>query len=349
MGSGIYNAHEMKALAKRSAREGLELVEAETPRPGPGEVLIKVAAASVCGTDLHIYSWDEWSRSRIAIPRIIGHEFCGYVEEIGPGVEEVAPGDYVSAETHIYCGRCYMCRTGRAHLCEEVKIVGVDRDGAFAEYIVLPEKVVWKNDPSLPIRVAPLQEPFGNAVHAVRRAGVGGKRVAIFGDGPIGIFACALARKFGAKSVWLIGLSTARLEIGKKLGADEIINASTQNPVAEVRRLSGGRRADVVLEMSGATTAWANALFAVRPGGRVIAFGLSRGQIPWDLNTVVFNEIEVIGVVGRLIFETWYETQELLTELDISPAITDELPLEDFEVGFQKLFRREAVKVVLYP
>ncbi|MGY4707600.1 L-threonine 3-dehydrogenase [Candidatus Bipolaricaulota sp. J31] len=339
----------MKALAKTSSREGLELVEAETPRPGPGEVLIKVAAASICGTDLHIYSWDEWSRSRIVPPRIIGHEFCGHVEEVGPGVEGFAPGDYVSAETHIFCGRCYMCRTGRAHLCEEVRIIGIDRDGAFAEYIVVPERVLWKNPPSLPVRIAPLQEPFGNAVHAVEAAEVGGKRVAIFGDGPIGIFACAIARQWGAKAVWLIGLSPHRLAVGKELGADEAIDASSEDPVKKIRDLTGGKGVDVVLEMSGSPAAWDNALRAVRSGGRVIAFGLSRDKIPWDLNRVVFREIEVVGIVGRLIFETWYEASELLAELDLTPAVTDELPLEEFEVGFEKLFHREAVKVVLYP
>jgi len=339
----------MKALMKTEAKEGLELTEAETPRPGPGEVLVKVKAASICGTDLHIYSWDEWARSRIAPPLIIGHEFCGQVEEVGPGVEGVAPGDYVSAETHIYCGRCYMCRTGRAHLCEEMKIIGVDRHGAFAEYIVVPAKVLWKNDPELPVNIAPLQEPFGNAVHAVKRAEVGGKRVAIFGDGPIGIFACAIARRLGAKAVWLVGLSPRRLEVGKSLGADETLDASAVDPVAELRRLSGGRGVDVVLEMSGSPKAWEEALRSVALGGRVVAFGLSHERIPWDLNTVVFNEIEIVGVVGRLIFETWYETRDLLAEIDISPAVTDELPLDDFEAGFGKLFRREAVKVVLYP
>jgi len=339
----------MKALAKTSSREGLELVETETPRPGPGEVLIRVAAASICGTDLHIYSWDEWSRSRISPPRIIGHEFCGHVVEVGPGVEGFATGDYVSAETHIFCGRCYMCRTGRAHLCEDVSIIGIDRDGAFAEYIVVPEKVVWKNDPALPEKVAPLQEPFGNAVHAVKRAEVGGKRVAVFGDGPIGIFACAIARKLGAKEVWLVGLSETRLAAGQRLGADAVVNASSQDPVAAIAGGTGGRGADVVLEMSGSPAAWDNALRAVRPGGRVIAFGLSRDRIPWDLNRVVFKEIEVVGIVGRLIFETWYEASELLAELDLTPAVTDELPLEEFEVGFEKLFRREAGKEVLYP
>ncbi|NOX45065.1 MAG: L-threonine 3-dehydrogenase [Caldiserica bacterium] len=339
----------MKALAKTSSREGLELVEAETPRPGPGEVLIKVAAASICGTDLHIYSWDEWSRSRISPPRIIGHEFCGHVEEVGPGVEGFAPGDYVSAETHIYCGRCYMCRTGRAHLCENVSIIGIDRDGAFAEYIVVPAKVLWKNDPALPAKIASLQEPFGNAVHAVKRAEVGGKRVVIIGDGPIGIFACAIARVLGARDVWLVGLSETRLAAGRRLGADAVVNASSRDPVAAIREWTGGKGADVVLEMSGSPAAWDNALRAVRPGGRVIAFGLSRDKIPWDLNRGVFKDIEVLGIVGRLIFETWYEASELLAELDLTPAVTDELPLEEFEAGFERLFRREAVKVVLYP
>jgi len=339
----------MKAVVKAKPEPGAELQDVDTPTPGPGEVLVRVAATSICGTDLHIYEWNEWARARIVPPQIMGHELAGYVEEVGAEVHSVAPGDYVSAETHIYCGNCYLCHIGKAHICRNLAILGVDRDGAFAEYIVVPERVIWKNNATLPPAVASIQEPFGNAVHAVQRAEVAGKRVVIFGDGTIGLMSCAVAKALGAHSVWLVGLSEARLALGRKLGADEVIDARGTDPVALVRKWTGGLGADVVLEMAGAQAALTQGLAAVRPGGRLIAFGIPPGAVPLDIPQVVFKEVEIVGVVGRHIFGTWEQASRLLSRLDVSPVITDELPLSDYERGFAKLLRREAIKVVLYP
>ena len=339
----------MKAVVKTKPEPGAELQEVDAPTPGPGEVLIKIAATSICGTDLHIYEWNDWAKSRIRIPQIMGHEFAGYVEEVGAEVHTVSPGDYVSAETHIYCGKCFLCHIGKAHICRNVEILGVDRDGSFAEYIVVPERVVWKNALDLPPKVASIREPFGNAVYAIKRAQVAGKRVLIFGDGTIGLMACAVAKALGAYSVWLVGLVKRRLELARALGADEAVNARAADPVAQVRKWTEGLGADVVLEMAGAEAAFRQALEAVRPGGRLIAFGLPPREVPLDIPQLVFKEVEVVGVVGRHIFGTWEQATRLLSRLDLSPLVTHELPLSEFQLGFEKLLRREAIKVVLYP
>ncbi|HIE47886.1 TPA: L-threonine 3-dehydrogenase [Candidatus Bipolaricaulota bacterium] len=339
----------MKAVVKAKPEPGAELKDVDVPTPGPGEVLIRVAATSICGTDLHIYEWNDWAKSRIRIPQIMGHELAGYVEELGPEVRSLSPGDYVSAETHIYCGRCFLCHIGKAHICRNLAILGVDRDGAFAEYIVVPERVIWKNDPALPPAVASIQEPFGNAVHAVKRAGVAGKRVLIFGDGTIGLMSCAVAKALGADAVWLVGLVDRRLELARALGADRTINAGREDPVGLVRRWTGGLGAEAVLEMAGAEAAFRQALEAVQPGGRLIAFGLPPGEVPLDVPKLVFKEVEIIGVVGREIFSTWEEAARLLARIDLSPVVTHELPLAEFRRGFEVLFRREAIKVILCP
>jgi threonine 3-dehydrogenase len=339
----------MKAVRKEKPGPGAKLTDVDVPTPGPGDVLIKVIATSICGTDLHIYEWNPWAQSRIRPPLIMGHELAGYVEEVGPEVHSPSPGDYVSAETHIWCGHCYLCHIGAAHICRNVEILGVDRDGAFAEYIVVPARVVWRNDPSLPPKVASIQEPFGNAVHAVKRAEVAGKRVLIFGDGTIGLMACAVAKALGAHSVWLVGLVEERLELARTLGADETINARQSDPVAQVEKWTGGLGADVVLEMAGAATALTQGLEAVRPGGRLIAFGLPPQAVPLDIPQLVFKEVEVVGVVGRRVFATWEEAARLLARLDLSPLITHELPLSRFQEGFARLSARQAIKVVLYP
>lgn len=339
----------MKAVLKKKPEPGAELADVDVPTPGPGEVLIKVAATSICGTDVHIYEWNAWAQSRIHLPQIMGHELAGFVEEVGPEVHSVSPGDYVSAETHIYCGRCYLCHIGKAHICRNVEILGVDRDGAFAEYIVVPERVVWKNDSSIPPKVAAVQEPFGNAVHAIQRAEVAGKRVLIFGDGTIGLMACGVAKALGAHSVWLVGLVEERLELARALGADETVNAREEDPVAKVLRWTGELGADAVLELAGAAAALTQGLETVRPGGRLIAFGLPPGEVPLDIPKLVFKEVELIGVVGRHIFGTWEEASRLLSRIDLSPLITHELPLSRFREGFEKLLARKAIKVVLYP
>ncbi len=339
----------VQAVAKTRPEPGAALVEWDPPSVGPGEVLIRVAAASICGTDVHIYSWDNWAQSRIKLPQILGHEHAGYVETVGPEVHHVQPGDYVTAETHIYCGRCYLCQTGNAHICRHMEILGVDRDGTFAEYLAVPESVVWKNDPQLAPRVATVMEPFGNAVHVVMKAEVPAKTVVIIGDGPTGLLAAGVARAAGAAAVWTVGLLDYRLQIASQLGADSIVNASGEDPVSTVKRQTDGLGADVVLEMSGADVALPQALEIVRPGGRIIAFGIPSRPLTLNTSDVVFKEVELLGAVGRRIFATWHHSQRFLSQVDVERVITDEFPLSRWQEGMDKVLRREAIKVVLYP
>ncbi len=339
----------MQAVAKTKPQPGAELVQWETPSPGPGEVLIRVAAASICGTDVHIYTWNEWAQSRIRPPQILGHEHAGCVEAVGPEVRHVKPGDYVTAETHIYCGQCFLCHTGNAHICRNVEILGVDRDGTFAEYLVVPENVVWRNDPQLPPKVATLMEPFGNSVHVVMKAAVAAKTVVIIGDGPTGLLAAGVAQAAGAAAVWTVGLLDDRLELASELGAQQTVNAAHADPVTEVQRLSDGLGADVVLEMSGAGVALQQAVDMVRPGGQIIAFGIPSQPLTLNTADVVFKEVDLQGLVGRRIFETWHQAVRFLPQVDVERLITDELPLHSWQEGMDKLLERRAIKVVLYP
>ncbi len=339
----------MQAVAKTKPEAGAELVKWDTPTPGPGEVLIRVSAASVCGTDIHIYNWDEWARPRIRIPQILGHEHAGYVESVGPAVRHVKPGDYVTAETHIFCGRCFLCQTGDAHICRNLEILGVDRDGTFAEYMAVPESVVWHNDPQLPPKIATLMEPFGNSVHVVMKAEVTAKTVVIIGDGATGLLATGVARAAGAAAVWSVGLLDYRLEIAAQLGAKSTVNASRDDPVELIQQRTDGLGADVVLEMSGSEVALHQALDMVRPGGQIIAFGIPSAPLTLNMADVVFKEVDLQGLVGRRIFDTWHQAMRFLPRVNVERVITDELPLSRWQEGMDKLVNRQAIKVVLYP
>ncbi|MFO8033798.1 MAG: L-threonine 3-dehydrogenase [Candidatus Bipolaricaulota bacterium] len=339
----------MHAIAKTKPETGAELVQWNPPTPGRGEVLIRVSAASICGTDVHIYTWDDWAQSRIRIPQILGHEHAGRVESVGPEVHHVKPGDYVTAETHIFCGRCFLCQTGNAHICRNVEILGVDRDGTFAEYLAVPESVVWHNDPQLPPKVATLMEPYGNSVHVVMKAEVAAKTVVIIGDGPTGLLAAGVAQAAGASAVWNVGLLDYRLQVAAELGAEATVNASRDDPVAMVRRWTEGLGADVVLEMSGSEVALKQALEMIRPGGRIIAFGIPSRPLTLNAADLVFKGVEILGVVGRRIFDTWHQAMRFLPQVDVARIITDELPLSRWQEGIDKLLNRQAIKVVLYP
>lgn len=339
----------MYAIAKTAAEPGAHMIQRDPTPPGEGDVLIKVTATSICGTDVHIYNWDAWAQSRIRVPLILGHEQAGIVEEVGPGVTRVAPGDHVSAETHIYCGRCYLCETGKPHICQYLEILGLDRDGSFAEYLTIPERVLWKNDPTVPPAVASIQEPFGNSVHVAMAGEVSTKNVLIMGDGPTGLLAAGVCRTLGASRVWLAGLLDYRLEVARRLGAHRTINAGSEDVVSQVLGWTEGLGADVVLEMSGSEAALKQAIALVRPGGRIIAFGIPSHSPQLDLAAVVFKEAELMGVVGRLIFDTWHQAARILPLVDVTAVITDELPLRDWEHGMKRMVQREAIKVILYP
>ncbi|MCL6550057.1 MAG: L-threonine 3-dehydrogenase [Acidothermus cellulolyticus] len=343
-------ATRMRALVKSAPAPGAELREVDTPVPGPGEVLVKVKVASICGTDLHIYEWNRWAEGRLRTPLVFGHEFAGHVVALGPGVTGVEVGLYVSAESHVICGVCYQCRTGQAHICRRCSILGVDRPGCFADYVAIPAANLWPNPPDLPPEVASIQEPFGNAVDTVFAGEVPGHAFLVIGCGPIGLMAVALLRASGARLVVVADLSDYRLDLASRLGADVTVNASRQDTVAEVLRLTGGEGVDAVLEMSGARAAVPQALRAVRNGGRVTLLGLPSGPVELDLSEdFVFKGVTMQGITGRHIFQTWYKTQAFLVSgrVDARTLITHSFPLERFKEAFELGLSGRCGKIVL--
>ena len=333
---------------------GLEIAEIPDPVAGTGEVVVEVEAASICGTDLHIKKWDEWSQQRIHPPLTLGHEFAGTVVEIGDDVDHVRVGDYVSAESHITCGMCFQCRTGQAHMCERTRILGVDREGAFARYVAVPESVIWQNDRSkLPPEIATLQEPFGNAVFATSEQDLAGRSVAVLGCGPIGLFTIAIARASGAAVVFASDRTPFRLALAETMGAHATVNVEETPDAAEwFRGENDGFGFDVVFEMSGSPRAIADAFRIARNGGRVLLFGIPSRPVEIDVaESLIFKNLDVLAVNGRRIFATWYTTRWLLESgvVDLRPLITDEIPLDDFEAAFEKLEAGEACKIVVHP
>ena len=342
----------MLALVKSKPLPGLELREVPVPDIGPHEVLVKVRACSICGTDLHLYRWDGAIKERARTPLVIGHELCGYVVATGRAVERLREGDYVSADSHLPDWTCAVCRQGLPHLCRNLQILGVDRPGAFAEYVAVPESSLWVNDTTLDPAVASIQDPMGNAVHAALAEPVSGRSVVIFGDGPTGLGATAVANASGAWPIVLVGLSAFLLEIGAQVGASLCINAGTQDVLSEIQRLLPDG-ADVVLEMSGSPAAVRQGLQVLKPGGCFIAFGLPAEKITLDLGAeIVFKGVRLIGVTGRRLWDTWYQMGALLRsgKVDFQPIITHRLPFTQWQLGFEQLLapERQAAKVVLF-
>jgi threonine 3-dehydrogenase len=345
----------MKAVVKTSRAHGAELQIVKIPELKPADVLVKVKATSICGTDVHIYQWDPWSQGRIKnIPQVLGHEFAGEVVEVGSQVHHIKPGDFISAETHIPCRQCIQCLTDQMHICSNLSILGVDIDGCFAEYAAIPEVVCWKNSPDIPPEFACVQEPLGNAVYATLVEDVAGKTVAIIGEGPTGLFAAGVARASGATEIFVLGRNRFRLDISKKMGADHIIFIDEMNPVDYIMEKTHGIGVDVVLEMAGAQQAIDDGFKIVRKGGRFSAFGIPGGNIRIDYaNGIIFKGVTIYGINGRLMFDTWFKVRNLLSSrrLDIAPVITHKLPLESFEEGFNLLTEgdRKTGKIVLIP
>jgi threonine 3-dehydrogenase len=343
----------MWAIRKTEAAPGLSLEQVPIPAPRAREVLVKVEAASVCGTDLHIYNWDAWAQQRIKPPLTLGHEFAGTVVETGSDVRSASIGDYVSAESHITCGLCFNCRTGKAHMCEHTRILGVDLDGAFAEYVVVPESVVWQNDRSkLPPEIATLQEPFGNAVFATSTQDLAGRTVAVLGCGPVGLFTIAIARASGAGRVLASDHLPYRLELARSLGADVADVDVVTDTETWFRERNEGEGLDVVFEMSGASNAVRDAFRIVRNGGNVVLFGIPAGPIELDIaESLIFKNVHVTAVNGREVFATWYRTRFLLEHgvVDLRPLITSRYGLGDFERAFAELAAGDACKIVLDP
>lgn len=341
----------MKVVIKEEAGEGAVIATKEIPKVGPNDILVKVMATSICGTDYHIYSWDAWSQKRIKTPRIMGHEFAGEVVELGKNVTRVKLGDIVSAETHVVCGKCELCVTGKAHICKDTKILGVDTDGSFAEYIAIPEENAWINDPSISPEYLCVQEPLGNAVHTVMSGEIIGKSIAVVGCGPIGIMAVAVAKAVSASKVIAIEVNEYRLELAKKLGADVVINPLKEDVVKRVLEETDGMGVDVVAEMSGNAAAIQQALEYIKLGGRMSMLGIPTKNVEIDIASLVFKGIQIHGITGRRMYDTWYQVKGLLASgnLNIDTIITHKLSLEEYEKGMELMKSGDCGKVVLIP
>ncbi|MBE3599080.1 MAG: L-threonine 3-dehydrogenase [Limnochordaceae bacterium] len=344
MGHGL-----MPALVKEAPGPGLVLTERPVPEPGPGQVRARVILAGICGTDGHIYAWDEWAAGRIRPPVVIGHEWMGVVDAVGPGVEDVRVGERISAEMHFYCGRCRPCRTGQPHLCTRLVIGGVDVDGAFASYVVVPAQNVWKLDPAIPDEVGAIMDPLGNAVHTALEFPLAGATVAVTGAGPIGLAAVAVARKAGATAIFVTEVSPERRRLAERMGADLVLDPSAADPVERVLRETGGEGVDVLLEMSGHPAAMVQGLQMVRPGGSVAQLGLPSRPLTVDLGRlVVLKGLTVRGIHGRRIFTTWHQLSEMLRGgLDVRPIITHRFRLEEYGRAFEMLASGRCGKILL--
>jgi threonine 3-dehydrogenase len=342
----------MMAVMKASAAPGTEIREVKIPAFGRTDVLVKVKVASICGTDLHIYEWDRWAQNRIHPPLIPGHEFCGEVVAFGDEVTSVKEGDFVSAEMHVACGKCVQCRTGEAHICQNVKIIGVDADGAFAEYVVIPESNIWKLDPGIPVEYASILDPLGNAVHTVLAGEIAAKTVAVTGCGPIGLFSIAVARAVGATTIFAIEVNEHRRRLAKEMKADFALNPATDNINSIVMEQTGGVGVDVVLEMAGHPDAIRTAFDIVRRGGRISLLGLTSKPISLNFSEdIIFKGITIQGINGRRMYQTWYQMTALLKagKLDLHPVITDRIAMKDFSQGMERLKTGEASKILVYP
>ncbi|MDP8955965.1 MAG: L-threonine 3-dehydrogenase [Actinomycetota bacterium] len=346
----------MRALRKEREGPGAQLVDLPIPEPGPGEVLLQVHATSICGTDVHIYRWDSWAAKRIKVPMTFGHEVAGRVEAIGPEVHHVAEGSFVSVETHIFCGHCRTCRSGRQHICENLRIVGVDTEGAFAEYVVVPAANTWEVDRRIPPDVACMLEPFGNAVHSAFPSGEGSdlptSSVAVIGCGPIGLFAIGIARAAGAPQVLAIEPNDFRLGLAKQMGADILIDPNREDPVEAAVHATDGHGVEVVLEMSGVGPAIEQGTRMLASGGRMSLLGLPMKPVSLDVTDhVIFKEARLFGVTGRELFRTWQQASTLIATglVDVAPVITHRFTLEQHEEAFDVVGSGAAGKVLLLP
>ncbi|MDP9329471.1 MAG: L-threonine 3-dehydrogenase [Actinomycetota bacterium] len=350
-------AEAMRALRKMDRGRGAQLVEIPIPEPREDEVLVRVHGASICGTDLHIYDWNDWADRRILqIPMTFGHEVAGEVVRIGAEVHHLKPGAFVAAETHIACGHCPTCQSGRAHICQNLRILGVDTEGAFADYVVLPAQNAWIVGEGIHPDVASIMEPFGNAVHAAFGTGGGEdiatNAVAVIGCGPIGLFAVGIARSLGAWKVIAVEPNDYRRERAAEMGADVLIDPGDTDPVAAVMELTHGSGAEVVLEMSGNPRAIDQGTRLLARGGRMSLLGLPDGAVSLDLSDqVIFKEARLQGITGREMFRTWQQTTTLLStgRVDVTPVITHRFPLDRFEEAFATTASGRSGKVILLP
>lgn len=338
----------MRALLKTRPEPGLELLDVPVPDIGPMDVLIRISRTAICGTDLHIWNWDSWAGKTIPIPMTVGHEYCGYVEKTGSGVTDLVPGDYVSGEGHLVCGRCRNCLAGRRHLCPNTEGVGVNRPGAFAEFLSLPYRNVYKLDPAIPENLAAIFDPLGNAVHTALSWDLVAEDVLITGAGPIGCMAAAICRFAGARHVVVTDPNPFRLDLARQLGATRTINID-QESLADVKdELDMKEGFDIGLEMSGHPSGLADILEHSSHGARISLLGIFPDKFEIDFDKVIFKGLILKGIYGREMFETWYKMSSMIRAgLDPTAVITHEFPVADFEEAFQTMLSGKSGKIVL--
>ena len=338
----------MKALVKQNRERGLTLKDVPEPEIGINDVLIKVDRTGICGTDVHIYKWDAWAEATIPVPMVVGHEFVGEIVEIGSNVSDFKTGDIVSGEGHVVCGRCRNCMAGRRHLCADTKGIGVNRPGAFAEYLSLPMTNVWLHDPSIDRDVASIFDPFGNAVHTALSFPVLGEDVLITGAGPIGCMATAVAKHAGARYIVVTDVNPWRLDLAKQMGATRVVDVRTES-IQEVQMALGMTEGfDVGLEMSGSPAAFRQMVHEMCHGGKIAMLGIPAEEMAIDWNEVVFNMLTIKGIYGREMYETWYKMTVLIQGgLDLTPAITHRFHYTEFEQGFDVMLSGKSGKVIL--
>jgi len=338
----------VKALVKSRREPGLWLEDVERPAIGINDVLIQVLRTGICGTDVHIYKWDEWSQKTIPVPMAIGHEFAGRIVEVGSNVADFYPGDIVSGEGHVVCGRCRNCFAGRRHLCAHTQGVGVNRPGAFAEYISLPMTNIWRHHEGVPLDVAAIFDPFGNAVHTALSFPVLGEDVLVTGAGPIGIMAAAVAVHAGARYTVITDVNPYRLDLARKMGVTRAIDVREQKLGDVQKELGMTEGFDVGLEMSGNPAGFRDMLANMSHGARIAMLGIPSGEMAIDWNTVIFNMLTIKGIYGREMYETWYKMTVMLESgLDISPIITHRFHYTEYEKGFEAMMSGCSGKVVL--
>jgi threonine 3-dehydrogenase len=342
----------MTAIVKAEPGPGLQMTEVPIPKIKANEVLVKVRAASICGTDLHIYNWDDWAAGRIKPPVIVGHEVCGDIIQRGAAVTEPELGAFVSLESHVICNACAYCRTGQGHLCERTQLIGVDRDGGFAEYIAIDAQNAWPNPKDLPVEIAVLQENFGNAVHTAFAVDLSAKKVLITGCGPVGLMTIAVARAVGARAIFATDVSRYRLQMALEMGADLALHAGEDDVVEQLLVETETEGVDVLLEMSGAPSAIDQGFELLKPGGEAALLGVAPGPFEFDWNRhLVFKAARVLGISGRRLWQTWYQSRGLIRSkaVDLSPMITHHFAMDEYEDAFTLMESGESGKVLLTP
>src|SRR5256714_10189478 len=342
----------MKALRKVQAARGLQMDRVAMRLSGPTDVLVRVKTAYSGGTDLHIYGWDRWSQGRIKPPVTLGHEFCGTVERLGDDVRAIKPGSFVSAEMHVNCGHCHQCRVGEAHICQNLRMIGIDQDGAFAEFVKIPASNIWKLDAAIPEHYGAILDPLGNAVHTVLAGPIAGQTVLVTGCGPIGLMAIAVAKACGSSTVFATETNEKRRAMAQKMGADVVLSPAQDDAVARIKSETGGTGVDGLLEMSGNPAAIQQGFRALRAGGRASLLGIPTESVPLDLgNDVIFKGATVQGIYGRRMYDTWEQMTALLKagRLNLEALFDERISLDKFESASVKLQSGLAGKILLYP